>query len=146
MIRRDYFIKLVQELSGVLMRVVSLRARREYEAALREIDSALEKYLGLTAADAIPEKLDHVLDLCSREEGPYTESIKMVSDVFYEQGEIYKAEKKDEASRRAHLLSLGLYLESVQHGFVSLDLLTKIDDLVQRLSDAALPTPVLRRL
>jgi hypothetical protein len=47
MIRRDYFIKLVQELSGVLLRIVSLRARREYAAALHEIDCALEKYLGL---------------------------------------------------------------------------------------------------
>ena len=41
MIRRDYFIKLVQELSGVLMRVFSLKARREFAVALQEIDSAL---------------------------------------------------------------------------------------------------------
>src|SRR5882762_5333911 len=129
MIRRDYFIKLIQELSAVLLRIVSLRARREYEAALHEIDCALERYLGLSPDEAVPDKLDHVLELCSREDGPFTESTKLVSDVFYEQGEIYRAQANEEGSRRAHLLSLGLYLESVQHGFVSLDLLTKIDEL-----------------
>jgi len=146
MIRRDYFIKLVQELSAVLLRVVSLRARREYEAALHEIDSALERYLGLTPGEAMPENLDHVLELCSREGGPFSDSIKLVSDVFYEQGVIYQAQQNTEAARRAQLLSLGLYLESVQHGVVSLDLLQKIDALIQRLGDEPLPTPVLRRL
>src|SRR5213076_534213 len=38
------------------------------------------------------------------------------------------------------------YLEAVRTGFVSLDLLQRIDELVQRLGDRPLPAPVLRRL
>src|ERR1043165_1900521 len=146
MIRRDYFIKLVQELSAVLMRVFSLKARREFAAALEEIDSALEKYLDLSPGQAVPEKLDYVLQLCGREEGPISEKVILLADVFYEQGEILTLHEGSPAARRSFLLALGLYLESARPGFVSLDLLKKVDDLVERMSDASLPVPVLRRL
>src|SRR5215212_241831 len=99
MIRRDYFIKLVQELSGVLLRIVSLKARREYAAALNEIDSALDRYLNLAPAERTPENLDHVLQLCSKEEGPANDSIKLLADVFYEQGSILKLEGNPDGAR-----------------------------------------------
>jgi len=146
MIRRDYFIKLVQELSGVLLRVFSLKARREFAAALLEIDTALEKYLDLTPGNAIPEKLDHVLHLCGREEGPISEKVILLADIFFEQGEILAVHEGADSARRSFLLALGLYLESARHGFVSLDLLKKVDNLVERMSDTALPVPVLHRL
>lgn len=146
MIRRDYFVKLVQELSGVLLRIVSLKARQEYAAALHEIDTALDRYLNLGPAQRTPENLDQVLRLCSREEGPAGDSIKMLADVFYEQGEILKLEHDPDAGRGALLLSLGLYLETVQAGIVSLDLLVRIDQLIQQLTDAPLPGPLLGRL
>ena len=44
MIRRDYLIKLVQELSAVLLRIISLKNRREFAAALYY--SAAPKYIG----------------------------------------------------------------------------------------------------
>jgi hypothetical protein len=146
MIRRDYFIKLVQELSSVLMRVFSLKARREFAAALEEIDLALEKYLHLAPDEAIPEKLDHLLRLCGREEGPVNEKVILLADVFYQQGELLTLRKGSGAARRPFLLALGLYLESARHGFVSLDLIKKTDTLVERMSDAPLPVPILRRL
>jgi uncharacterized protein DUF6483 len=145
-IRRDYFIKLVQELSAVLLRVVSLKARREYAAALHEIDCALERYLGVPPGDAIPEKLDHLLKLCSREEGPASDSLNLLGNLFYEQGEVCAFQQNPEASQRAQFLALGLYLESVRSGVISLDILQRIDELVQRLSDVPMPIPVLRRL
>ena len=146
MIRRDYFIKLVQELSGVLLRVFSLKARREYAEALREIDEALERYLDLKPDAAAPEKLDNILLLCGREEGPTSEKVILLADIFYEQGEILALHEGPEVARRSFLVALGLYLESARHGFVSLDLLKKVDALVQRMADAQLPVPVLRRL
>ncbi|SRR5258706_15190288 len=146
MIRRDYFIKLVQELSAVLLRVVSLKARREYAAALHEIDCALEKYLGLKPAEADAAHLDHVLALCGREGGPISESLYVLAKVFYEQSEIFQYQNDLEQSRRAALLSLGLYLEAVHSGTVSLEMLQKIDQLLEFVADAPLPTPLLPRL
>jgi hypothetical protein len=146
MIRRDYFIKLVQELSAVLLRIVSLKARREYAAALHEIDCALEKYLGLKPDDGTAENLDHVLALCGEEGGPISESLNLLADVYHEQSQIFAAQQDQAACRRAALLALGLYLEAVRSGIVSLDLLKKIDDLLEQVADAPLPSPVLRRL
>src|SRR5882762_7612843 len=101
MIRRDYFIKLVQELSAVLLRIVSLKARRGYAAALAEIDGALQRYLGLAPADAAPENLDHILALCGAEEGLTTESLTLLGNIFYEQGEVFSLEKNEEGRKRA---------------------------------------------
>jgi hypothetical protein len=146
MILRDYFIKLVQELSGVLLRIVSLRARREYAAALHEIDCALEKYLGLRPGEGTAENLDHVLALCGKEGGPISESLNLLADVYHEQSQIFGAQQDQAASLRSGLLALGLYLEALRSGIVSLDMLRKIDDLLEFVADAPLPTPVLRRL
>ena len=146
MIRRDYFIKLVQELSAVLLRIVSLKAQREYAAALHEIDCALEKYLGLKPEEALSDNLDHVLSLCGREGGPISESLNILAEVFYEQSEIFKIQQDAAGERRAGLLSLGLYLEAIRSGTVSLDMLKKIDGLIESVADEPLPTPVLRRL
>ena len=146
MIRRDYLIKLVQELSAVLLRIVSLKNRREFAAALHEIDCALERYLGLPPGEAQPENLDHVLDLCSREGGPMSDSLKLLADIFYEQADVLRLQQNNAAHRRAQLLALGLYLEAVRTGVVSLDLLQRIDELVQQLGEVALPASVLRRL
>src|SRR5882762_8786780 len=146
MIRRDYLIKLVQELSAVLLRIISLKNRREFAAALHEIDCALERYLGLAPREALPENLDHVLDLCSREGGPMSDSLKLLADIFYEQSEVLRLQENNAAHRRPQILALGLYLEGVRTGFVSLDLLQRIDELVQQLGDVSLPAPILRRL
>src|SRR5439155_14942646 len=107
MIRRDYFIKLVQELSAGLLRIVSLKARQEYAAALHEIDCALEKYLGLKPGEAQAENLDHVLALCGREGGPISESLNLLASVFYQQSDIFRLQQQPEESRRAALLALG---------------------------------------
>jgi len=145
MIRRDYLIKLVQELSAVLLRIISLKNRREFAAALYEIDCALERYLRLPPSEALPQNLDRVLDLCSRDGSPMSDSLKLLADIFYEQGEVLRLQGNDRHPQ-AELLALGLYLEAVRTGFVSLDLLQRIDELVQRLGDELLPAPVLRRL
>jgi hypothetical protein len=146
MIRRDYFIKLVQELSAVLLRIVSLKARREYAAALHEIDCALEKYLGLKPDEAAAENLEHVLALCGHEGGPISESLNLLAAVYVEQRDIFAAQQDQAGTRRAALLALGLYLEAVRSGTVSLDMLKKIDQLLESVTDAPLPSPVLRRL
>jgi Family of unknown function (DUF6483) len=70
----------------------------------------------------------------------------LLADIFYEQGEILALHEGPEVARRSFLVALGLYLESARHGFVSLDLLKKVDALVQRMANSALPVPVLRRL
>src|SRR5436190_22756372 len=146
MIRRDYFIKLIQEMSAVLLRIILLKARREFAAALHEIDSGLEKYLGLAPGEAAVENLDHVLALCAREGGPVNESLHILANVFDQQRDIYRLENDPGRSRQAALLSLGLYLEAVRSGIVSLDLLRRIDDLLESVSDLPLPVPILRRL
>src|SRR3954470_13066168 len=133
MIRRDYFIKLVQELSGVLMRVFSLKARREFAVALQEIDSALEKYLDLSPGNAVPEKLDYVLHLCGREEGPISAKVILLADVFYEHVEILTLHEGAASGQCCFVLALGLYLESARNGFVSLHLLQNVDNLIQRM-------------
>ena len=68
MIRRDYILRMVEELAQMLGRVVSLKDRQEYEQAMREIGLALAQLEKTPAGDPNTAPLEHWLALCRSEE------------------------------------------------------------------------------
>lgn len=148
MIRRDYILRVVQELAQMLRRVVSLKERQEYEAALRELGRALEQLEKAPAHDQATPSFEHWLALCEKETVTCGPLLIAVADLLREQGELLRLQAKGPEGRRSWAIALGLYLEAILggHTFVSVELLDRIEELITRLSGNPLPAPVLRRL
>ena len=146
MIRRDYFVRMVQELMAALQRVAFLRRKQETDAALQEIDRVLCKFWDLEPEQAPRQTLDDWVALCFAEEGPVTDKLVALADLFKEQGELFGLKQLTAESRQSYAISLGLYLETLQAGMVSKDLIDKTDHLIEVLHGQPLPGDIARRV
>jgi hypothetical protein len=148
MIRRDYILRLVAEMVQILLRVVSLKHRREYDQALREVDAALRK-VGGGQADAAPtQTVEDWIALCRKHELAASGLMVPVADLLREQGEIHALLGRPAESGRARRLALGLLLEAILGGetFITADLLDKVEELIEATRDLSPSAEISRRL
>jgi len=141
MIRQDYFMRMVQRLAQALAQALFHKGRQEFEQAENELNAALEECFGLDTG--IPD-LEQIIALCAAEGG--ADTMVRLADVFAERGEIRRALGKSSDATNNDALALGLYLEVLHSGLVSLDLIQKTEALVERTSGTRLPAAVLKRL
>lgn len=146
MIRRDYFMKLVQEFAQVLACVIGLKQKGEHVAALREIDRALKKIWDIDPERAGEMSLEDWIGFCRAEGTAAEQCMVALAGLFQEQGELNLLAGRGNESQQCHALALGLYLEALMSCIVSLDLLHKVEYLIAETSDAPLPIGVMRRL
>ena len=147
MIRRDYLMRLAQEMAQVLIRVVSLKHRKDYDQALGEINAALRQLRqGDSSAD--PESLEDWVALCDKHHLSGPSMIMAVADLIREQSEMFMLQARATESERSAELSLGLFLEALLNrgAFVSADLLEKIEQLIEQTEQTSLSAGVRGRL
>jgi hypothetical protein len=147
MIRRDYILRMVQEMVQLLARVVFLKSRREYEEALREINLALRQVGASGDDDSVPTE-DEWLALCRKHEATASGLTLATADLLREQGEVLALQGKSGESRRSRLAALTLFLEAILTGgtFVSEELLAKVEHLIAETADGPRPSAVWLRL
>jgi len=144
MIRQDYLMRLAQRLAQALAQVLFYKSRQEYDRAEAEIDAALTECFGLERG-ALPA-LEELLNVCARESAALPDNLIRLADIFREKGEIQRLRGDTEAAAQTDALALGLFLEVLQRNVVSMELIQKADQLIERISGARLPAPVLKRL
>jgi tetratricopeptide (TPR) repeat protein len=144
MIRQDYLMRLAQRLAQALAQVLFYKSRQEYDRAEAEIDAALTECFGLERG-ALPD-LEELLNLCARESVALPDNLVRLADIFREKGEIQRLRGDTEAAAQTDALALGLFLEVLQRNVVSMELIQKADQLIERISGVRLPGPVLKRL
>lgn len=163
MIRRDYLVRMIQELTQALARILFLKKAQNYARGLQEIESVLSRFWNLTTNQIKTFSVDQWIEQCRQEEGPMGEKLVALADLLHEQGELYGLDAKaaqsspldqppsTEAeidSRHSLSAALGLYLEAAATPgtIISVDLLEKITQLIGRAEDWPLPSEVLKRL
>lgn len=148
MIRRDYFLRLVAEMAQVLARVLSLKGRKEYDEALREVDRALRELRDVNADPAGEMSLEQWIALCRKHEQAASGLMVTVADLLKEQGDVLALQNRPADSQRPRALALGLFLEAllVCETFVSAELLGKVDDLLDSTRERTIESGVRRRL
>jgi tetratricopeptide (TPR) repeat protein len=146
-IRRDYLMRLAQEMAQVLIRVVSLKHRKDYDQALGEINEALRQ-LRQGESNAERESLEDWVGLCDKHHLSGASMIMAVADLIREQAEMFMLQNRPTESERSAELSLGLFLEALLNrgAFVSADLLEKIEQLIEQTEQTPLSGGVRRRL
>ncbi len=144
MIRRDYVLRLVQQLSQALAQIVGFRQRGQYEAALGVMDSISRQFLGLSA-DSLTQlsanELSALLTFNQPAERAY-EKCALVAALLKQQGAIYAAQGQAEASADCYLKALHLLLVAVvaEEKITLPDYAPRIADLTADLKACTIPT------
>jgi hypothetical protein len=144
MIRQDYLIRMVQELTHILARVQFLRQRAEYEQALQEIDRTFRQFWDVEPGHRF--SLEKLIAACTQEEESIPDKMISLADLLKEQGDLYALQQKSADCQHSYALALGLYLETLRTSVVSMDLIEKAEHLIEQTKDARLPADVLKRL
>ena len=148
MIRRDYIMRIVQEMAQVLARVITLKDRQEYDQAMRELGAALRKLREAPSGTPDEASLEDWIALC-HQHGPAASGLMMaVANLLAEQGELLTCQGESPAAHRSNALALGLSLEALLNGeaFVSAELLRNIDRLTGLVWQSLADGGVWRRL
>ncbi len=146
MIRYDYLVRLVRECAQALARALFLKERGEYDRALTEIERALAILREETAGSTKVFTIEELLSVCREGPGQTSEKLMTLADLLREQGELQELTGKAELASQSRVLALGLYLEVIAEGLVSVALLDKLEPLIARTKGAPRPAAVLRRL
>ena len=147
MIRRDFVLRTIQQMTQALAQVLHFKGRQEYEQALREVGRALREFGEGDEAPDHRRSLDDWLVLCRKHPGSAGGVMLAVADVLKEQGELFSIQGKTTDALLARQLAAGIFIEALlkEECFVSADLVEKVGELV-RLSAEQPPPSLLRRL
>ena len=148
MIRRDYFLRAVQEMTQALVRVLFLKQREEYTQAMQEIGAALRKLRDVPADDTKELSLDEWLELCRRHEGAASGLLLGLADLLREQGELFSMQSRCVEAQGVRVVALGLFLEALLRGeaFVSKELMFKVEELITQCASLPMPASLRVRL
>ena len=148
MIRRDYFLRAVQEMTQALVRVLFLKQREEYTQAMQEIGAALRKLREVPADDTKELSLDEWLELCRRHESAASGLLLGLADLLREQGELFSMQTRNAEAQGARVVALGLFLDALLRGeaFVSKELMLKVEELIAQCAAGPMPASLWVRL
>ena len=148
MIRRDYFLRAVQEMTQALVRVLFLKQREEYTQAMQEIGAALRKLRDVPADDTKELSLEEWLELCRRHEGAASGLLLGLADLLREQGELFSMQSRCVEAQGARVVALGLFIEALLRGeaFVSKELMFKVEELIAQCAAGPMPASLRVRL
>jgi hypothetical protein len=156
MIRRDYVLRQVQELAQAVARVIFLRTRRDYEAALGEVSRALQQWQqseenqspSRTGETSNPLTPDDWIELCRRNEVVTGNLLVTVGNLIREQALVLSDLGRTAEASNAFLTALTLQLEAVLSGAaaVTRELVDGIDELIELTAEVSAPAGTLSRL
>ncbi len=148
MMRQEYLIGLLRELAQTLARVLLLKQKGEFDPALEEIDRTLRRLWDLDPGQPASLSVDQLAALCRREEEAVPEKLVALADLLGERADIYRLQNQVPESQQNLARALGLYLEALScaKAIVSVELLSKVDHLIEQARAFTLAPEVLRRL
>lgn len=109
MIERDYIMRLVQQLAGVLMRIFKLKTQEEYEHALEETHRAYQELLGMS-----PELMAAFDSAALAQLLGHHEKVKAAAALFREESELYRRTGDTTLAQARAQRACELYLEAIQ--------------------------------
>lgn len=150
MLRRDYFLRLIEKFAQMLARVRDQMDAGEYAQAGAELDSAFAELMGL-GADEICRLSDTELLARLTDEGPthaVPDKIRLLTALLQQAGLLHAAGQREEQSRSCWLkalnLLLNLQMEDIDSEFQQF--IPTIDLLCDQLRGVELPLTTLAAL
>ena len=143
MIRRDYILRMIEELAEALARIRSLKHGRRWAEAGDELDAEFKKLVG-NGAQAVAQLSETELLARVMQGGPthlVRDKTLMLLTLLTEAGDVAAAEGREDESRECYLKALHLLLDVLarNEAFECPGFVPKVETLVVALQSAPLP-------
>jgi len=136
MLTEDYILRMINQALAVIMAALGLKKAGKYKEALQSLDQAKEILLGLDP-HLVGQLTDNaLLDLLTSFGNLDLERLKLLADIYREEGEIFEQLELVGNSHFSYQRSLRLYLEGVLAGEANtnIDIIEKIEELRKKLT------------
>ena len=144
---QDYIMRMVQQFSGFLVRVLRLRKEGKTEEALALISDAYGKLAGLPASLVHALSEDDLLTLLRAQGRLDPERCLGLAELLREEGHTYDDIERYDESFPRYLKALRLYLEIIgEDEDLAEQRIPGLDDVVEQLSGLDLPAATADRL
>ena len=144
MLTEDYLIRRINQAIALLLHAIGLRKDGQIEAALTDIEIALELLVGIRSSLIKNLTDESLLQLLTSHGELDYERLGLVADLFEEQGLLLQAQGQQAEARQEFLRALTFSLEVVLANMAGLsgEQVAGIAGLVRKLADQALPMPL----
>ena len=141
MLTEDYLIRRINQAIALLLHALGLRKNGQLEAALTDVDIALELLLGMRSVLLKEMDDQSLLQLLTVRGEVDFERLALVINLFKEEGAIYELEGRTAESSRDYLRALNFLLLIAQNEEVGLsaDQVADIENLHRKLEGLPLP-------
>jgi hypothetical protein len=143
MIRRDYFLRMIEEFAQMLAKLDSYKRGQNWEQATETLDEGFQRLIG-SGAEAVSHLSETEL-LAKVIQGEPTQIVHQktlfLTSLLKEAGDVAAAQDRAEESRSCYLKGLHLLLQTLGQNDESdfPDFVPKVDAFVLALSDSPLP-------
>ena len=148
MIRRDYLMRLIEQFTEALSRILKLKKEKDYKKALSLIGKTYEELLGFNSLFINSFSTDDLISIISIDRAPDVNKCIIIATLLKEEGEIYEAQNQLDISRMRYLKSLDIFLRGfLSEGKITLDTNPyDLEKIVDKLGEENLPSDVKKRL
>ncbi len=146
--QQDYIMRMIQQMTGFLVRVLLLRKQGKTEEALAVLTDAYGRLSGLSGSLVHALSEEDLIELLQARGGLNPDRCLALAELLRAEGHVYDDVERFDESYPRYLKALRLYLELRNDADdlpPGLDL-SGLDDVIEQLSDYDLPIPTRDRL
>jgi tetratricopeptide (TPR) repeat protein len=148
MMQKDYILRMIQQLSRVLIHVLHLREVKDYDGALTYIDDVFKQALGFSSdlINSVPDET--LLAMLTSFDVLDIEKCFLVANLLKAEGDIYVDQGDFDTSYYRYLRSLYLFFAILfsDNSINDPDIFVEIEGLLDKLEDYDLPVEIKSQL
>jgi hypothetical protein len=147
MLSDDYIIRMIQQGSIVLSRIIGLKKTGDYQEALQEIDQSLEQVLGINKEIIRNMDDESIYKILTINEQIDIKRLGIIADLYKVEGDIFEKQGQPE-SYNYYLRSLNYYLLKYTNEEASqqIETMKKIDGIIEIIGSKDLPSETIFNL
>ncbi|AKG36360.1 DUF6483 family protein [Paenibacillus durus] len=148
MFRRDYIVRMIEDMTAMIAKVFDLKQQRKTTEALWEVDELLNKHFRLNSRLLNSLSVEDIIEIFRLGGGIEVDKLQGMARLLYEEGSIYAAADQIPEALPRMMKALHLYLYAALHGADRelLGLPEEIDDCLKNVEAYRLPAKTERLL
>ncbi|WP_211749954.1 DUF6483 family protein [Paenibacillus sp. Marseille-Q4541] len=116
MFRRDYLLRMVEEMTDMIGKAFDLKQKKKHIEALWELDEWMKRHFRLNSQLLNSLPTEDIIDLFRIGNGVEVDKVQQVARILEEEGEIYEDQGLTDISLIRYMKALHLYLYSMLNG------------------------------